>query len=135
MKNLISIFALGTLVGCAASTPDEARQMGPERQYSFKVDNDYQTTYKRVLDAARNCYQGPVGTAMMLVNGDIYSESKSGTVSVGMYGAVGASIYQVIDLKAIDSASTDVTAIFPMGPIEKQGFRVKAWATGSSSAC
>lgn len=133
MKTLILI-AAGALTGCAASTPQEARNMEPARQYRFEVGADYHTAYRRILDAARNCYQGQVFTATMLVNGDLYPDIKSGTVTVGMYG-IASSLYQIIDVRGIDTSRTEVIATFPLGPVEKRGGKVKAWASGTETEC
>lgn len=136
MKRLIWILAAtGLIAGCAANTPDAARQMGPERRYAFQANADYQTVYRRILETARKCHQGSVGTAMQMVSGDLYSDTKTGTVTVGMYGALGPSIYQVIDVKALDDGKAQVVATFPMGPVERLGSKVKAWATRDNAGC
>lgn len=131
----MSILAAGLVAGCAASTPDAARQMGPERRYTFQVDVDYQTAYRRILETERKCNQYPLGTAMQMVNGDLYPDTKSGSITVGLYGALGPSIYQVIDVKALDGAKSEVVATFPMGPVEKLGSKVKTWAASDNAEC
>lgn len=135
MKKLIGILVASLVAGCAASTPEAARQMGPERSYTFQVDVDYQTAYRRILEAERKCNQYPIGTAMQMVNGDLYPDTKSGTITVGLYGALGPSIYQVIDVRALHGSKSEVIGTFPMGPVEKQGAKIKAWATGGNSEC
>ena len=132
MKKLITILLASLLMGCAASNPQQAREMGADRRYTFQVETGYQTVYRRILDTARKCLQYPVGTAIQLVNGDLYSDSRTGSITVGMYGAVGTSIYQVIDVRGLDDMRTEVIAIFPMGPVKKIGSKVKAWANGNS---
>lgn len=116
------------LTACAATTPQQARDMAPERHYMFQVDADYQTTYRRILEAARNCYQANLITASQIVSGDLYPDTKSGTITVGMYGGLGASIYQVIDVRGLDDTRSEVNAIFPMGSVEKMGAWVKSKA-------
>lgn len=135
MKILTWILAAGLVAGCAASSPDAARQMGPARQYIFQADVGYQTAYRRILETARKCHQGSVGTAMQMVSGDLYPDTKSGTITIGMYGALGPSIYQVIDVKGLDGAKSEVVATFPMGPVEKLGSKVKAWAASDNAEC
>lgn len=135
MKTLLSILLLGVLVGCAASSPEEARELGPDRRYVFQVDRSYQKVYQTILDNARKCWQGPVGTAMQMVNGDLYPDSRTGTISVGMYGAMGPQLYQVIDVRGTEGDRTEVVAMFPFGPVDKLGPRLKVWAEGSSSEC
>lgn len=135
MKNpILTLLASLMLTACAASTPQAAREMGADRRYVFAIDADYQTAYRRILEAARNCYQGQVITATMLVNGDLYPDSRAGTVSVGMYG-IASSVYQVIDIQGLDGARSEIKAIFPVGPVEKMGAKVKGWATGTSAEC
>lgn len=134
MKNLLPILLAAMLTACAASTPQQAREMGPERRYTFEVDADYQTVYRRIVDVARSCYQGNLITANMVVNADLYPDTKRGAISVGLHG-IATSIYQVIDVHGIDATHAEVVAIFPMGPVEKQGRKVRAWASGSGTEC
>jgi hypothetical protein len=131
-----AMFAIiaATLAGCASSSPEDARNLGPDRKYSFDVAVDYQTVYRRIVDIARSCYQANLITASQIVNSDLYPGTRSGTISVGMYG-ISTAIYQVIDIQGDDAGTTKVTAIFPVGPIQKRGENVKAWATGSGKAC
>lgn len=135
MKKRLTILLSGLLMGCAASTPQQAREMGAERSYTFQVDADYQTAYRRIVDVARSCYQGNMITANMMVNTDLFPDTRSGAISVGLYGAMGPSLYQVIDVRGIDAEHTEVVAIFPMGPVEKMGAKVRAWASGSGAEC
>lgn len=135
MKKLIWILVASLVAGCAVSTPEAARQMGTERSYTFQVDVDYQTAYRRILETERKCNQYPIGTAMQMVNGDLYPDTKSGSITVGLYGALGPSIYQVIDVKALDGAKSEVVTTFPIGPVEKMGTKIRAWTTGYSSEC
>lgn len=135
MRSPISILAASLVAGCAASTPDAARQLGPERRYTFQVDVDYQTAYRRILETERKCNQYPLGTAMQMVNGDLYPDTKSGSITVGLYGALGPSIYQVIDVKALDGGKTEVVATFPTGPVEKLGSKVRAWSVMDNEEC
>lgn len=132
----IAIASLAVLLSaCAAGTPQQAREMGTERRYVFQVDLDYQTTYRRILEAARPCYQTNMITASMIVDGDLYPDTRSGTVTVGLYGALGPSLYQVIDVHGLDGARSEVTAIFPIGPVEMRGIKVKGWAEATSNEC
>lgn len=132
----ITIASLAVLLtACAAGTPQEAREMGPDRRYTFQVDADYQTVYRRILEAARPCYQTNLLTASMIVDGDLYPDARSGTVTVGMYGALGPSLYQVIDVRGLDGARSEVTAIFPVGPVDKRGEKVRGWAEAVATAC
>lgn len=135
MKKQTLLFMTAILTACAASTPQDARDMGADRRYVFEVGADYQTAYRRILETARNCYQGWVLTATMTVNGDLFPDTHSGTITVGLYGGLGASLYQVIDVRGLDGTRTQITAAFPMGPVEKQGLKVKAWANATGAAC
>jgi hypothetical protein len=131
----IAIASLAVLLSaCAAGTPQQARDMGPERRVVFEVEADYQTTYRRIVEAARTCYQGMLNGSMT-VNGDLYPDTRSGTVTVGLYGPFGPSLYQVIDIRGIDGARTEVMAAFPMGPVDKWGGKVRAWATATGTGC
>lgn len=134
MKALLPISLIAILSACAAATPQEARNLGPEHRYSFEVAADYQTVYRRIVEVERDCYQGNMLTASMVVNADLYPDTRSGTISVGMYG-MATSIYQVIDVRAIDSDHSEVRAVFPTGSAEGWGKKVEAWANGTAKNC
>lgn len=132
----IAIASLAVLLSaCAAGTPQQARDMGPERRVVFEVEADYQTAYRRILEAARTCHQTNLITASQIVDGDLYPDSRTGTVTVGLYGALGPTIYQVIDVRGIDGGRSEVSAVFPVGPVEKLGGKVRAWATAAGTGC
>lgn len=133
--NWLALTLLLALAGCAASTPQEARNMGPDRQYRFEVAADYQTAYRRILETARACYQTNLITASQIVSGDLYPDTKTGTITVGLYGALGPALYQIIDVHGLDPARSEVIATFPLGPVEKHGAKVKAWATSTGADC
>lgn len=133
MKTLIAALAVAALAGCAASTPHDARNLGPERQVVFQLADDYQTVYRRLVDVERRCFQTNLITASQIVNADLYPDTRSAEISVGLYG-IATSIYQVIDLQGTD-AGTTVTATFPLGNPQAWGEKVRGWAEGSRQAC
>lgn len=133
MKILVSVIAIAALAGCAASTPQDARRLGAERQVVFHLGDDYQTVYRRLVDVERRCFQTNLITASQIVNADLYPDTRSAEISVGMYG-IATAIYQVIDLQGTD-AGTTVTATFPLGNPQAWGDKVKGWAEGSRQAC
>jgi hypothetical protein len=136
MKIIFTILLASLLVGCATGSPQQLRnELGADRRYSFELDTGYQQVYRRLVDVMRCRYNGNMITASMLVNSDLYTDTRTGTISVGMYGGLGTVIYQVIDLRALDNGGTEVVAIFPSGSVQKMGEQVKAWATGSDNQC
>lgn len=136
MKKMMIVLLAGLLAGCATGSPQQLRnELAADRRYSFELDANYQQVYRRLVDVMRCRYTGNMISASMLVNSDLYTDTKTGTISVGMYGGLGAVIYEVIDLRALDNGGTGVVAIFPRGPVEKMGQQVKAWADGSDTQC
>lgn len=133
MKTLIALATLALLTGCAASTPDEARSMGDDRRVVFTVPDGYQAVYRRMVEIQRRCYQANLITASMIVNADLYPDTRSGQITVGLYG-IAVQIHQVIDIQGLDDG-TRVTAIFPLGNVRKQGERVNGWANGTRTDC
>lgn len=134
MAKLILLLTLAILTGCVAGTPQQARLLGPEKRYTLEVDANYQTVYRRIADAARACYQTNLITASQIVNTDLYTETRTATVSVGMYG-IATQIYQVIDIRAIDDNRTAIDAVYTIGRPDQLGERMRGWATGTSAAC
>lgn len=132
MKKPMAALLAALLAGCAASTPQEAREMAG-RTVVFTLDEDYQSVYRRLVDVERRCFQTNLITASQMVNADLFPDTRTATISVGMYG-IAQAIYQVIDLSGMESG-TRVTAAFPVGNLEAWGDKVRGWATGTRSAC
>src|SRR5690606_29081674 len=123
------------LAGCAPATLQGVRDLGPEKAYSFTAPQNYQAVYRKTLDQARKCHQGGMITAQMVVQGDLYHDTKSGTVSVALHGGLGVDTYQVIDVAAIDDKSTSVKAFYSMGSVQKQGALLRKWVLEDYGAC
>lgn len=124
-----------TLSGCAPSTAGGVREMGPHRQYMFVAPENYQPVYRKILDQARKCYQTGMITAQMVVQGDLFHDTKSGTITVALHGGLGVDTYQVIDLSAINEQQTKVVGHYSVGPVDKYGQTLKEWVLENSKEC
>ena len=125
---LLLILSLGSsmLFGCASlltpSTPGEARAMGPEKQSEFMAPENYMSVYRKVLNQTRKCNRSILFFAEVAVDGDIYQDTKSGTVTVAYRGfGPRNDIYRVIDLSAINDNQTKVTAYYSVEPPDREG--------------
>src|SRR3990172_2414470 len=125
----------GGLYGCAPSTAAGVRAMGPERQFVFIAPENYQPVYRKVLDQARKCFQMGLITAQQVVQGDLYHDTRSGTITVALHGALGVDTYQVIDVSAIDDNKTRVIGHYSIGPVDKYGQILKEWVLENSTEC
>ena len=121
-----------TLSGCAPSTAVGVREMGPDRRYVFVAPENYQSVYRKVLAQARKCYQTGMITAQMVVQGDLYHDTKHGTVTVALHGGLGVDTYQVIDVSAVDERQTRVVGHYSLGPVEKYGQALREWVLEDS---
>lgn len=123
------------LAGCAPATMQGVRDLGPDKAYSFTAPQGYQAVYRDILEQVRKCHQGGMITAQMVVQGDLYHDTKSGSISVALHGGFGVDTYQVIDIAAIDDSSTSVTAHYSVGSVERQGELLRKWALEDYRAC
>ena len=126
---------LVSLSGCAPSTAGGVREMGPERRFAFVAQENYQPVYRKILDQARKCWQTGMITAQMVVQGDLYHDTKSGTITVALHGGLGVDTYQVIDVSAIDEQQTKVVGHYSLGPVDKYGQALKEWVLENSKEC
>lgn len=131
MKNTTIVIA-ALLAGCAAATPQEAREL-EGRTVHITVADDYQSVYRRIVDVERRCFQTNLITASQIVNSDLYTDTRTASISVGIYG-MSAAIYQVIDIAA-EADATHITASFPLGDLEQWRDRISGWADGTRTAC
>lgn len=135
MKTLAIASLAILLTACAATTPQQLRDTAAENHISFEVAADYQTVYRRVLEVERACYQVGMISATQIVNGDLYPDSRTGTITIGLYGALGPSIYQVVDVRGLDGSRTLVDAALPRKPNDTLVRKLKSWAEGTSTEC
>lgn len=131
----LTVAVSALLSGCAPSTAGGVREMGPTRQYAFVAPENYQPVYRKVLDQARKCYQTGMITAQMVVQGDLFHDSKSGVITVALHGGLGVDTYQVIDLNAIDEKQTKIVGHYSLGPVETYGRILKEWVLENSNEC
>lgn len=131
---ILSIISL-SLTGCAPSTAGGVRAMGPTRQVEFVAPENYQPVYRKTLEQARKCWQSGMITAQMVVQGDLYHDTKSGTITVALHGGLGVDTYQVIDITAIDENHTKVVGHYSMGPVNQYGGILKQWVLDNSTEC
>jgi len=74
------------------------------------VEQGYQQVYRTVLTNARRCWQTGMITATMIVNGDLFTDTRSGEISVTLYGGLGPSTYLAFDVRALSDTQTQVTS-------------------------
>ncbi len=134
MRALVGLLCgalLLALAGCAPSTAGGVRDLGPEHQTVFAAPENYQRVYRKLLDRERECYQAGLITAQMVVQGDIYTDTKSGVITVSLVGALGTQVYQVLDVAATDENHTKITGSFPRGSADQFGQMLRRWLEGS----
>ncbi|RIY41976.1 BPTD_2524 family lipoprotein [Neopusillimonas maritima] len=134
-KVFIAVLTTIALAGCAPATLDGVRQMGPERSTTFTADQNYQQVYRKILRQARACHRTGMITAQMVVQGDLYHDIQTGTVSVALHGGLGVDTYQVIDVVAVDESTTKITGHYSLGSVQEQGELLRAWVLRDSTEC
>jgi hypothetical protein len=113
-----------SLSGCANSTIGGVRGMGSDRQFTFVAPENYQPVYRKILDQTIKCYPH---SYQLVVERDIFTDTKSGTISVRFQGPVSAAVMWVIDLSALDEKQTKVVGYFAYGSPDKKGQILKEW--------
>ena len=109
--------------------------MGAERQFTFTVPEGYQLVYRKILDQERKCWQTGLITAAIVVQGDLFTDIKQGTITTALHGGFGVDTHRVIDVLGMDNGSTRVTGMFALGPVEKYGRILKEWVVDNSKDC
>lgn len=136
MKKMMIVLLAGLLAGCATGSPQQLRnELAADRRYSFELDANYQQVYRRLVDVMRCRYTGNLITASTQVNSDLYTDTQTGSISVGMYGALGAQIWMVVDVRGLQNNHAQVIVMSPRGKVDALGEQVKAWASGTDTQC
>lgn len=134
MRKTSMYLALGALLtslaGCAV-TPTELRGSGPEHQVSLVAQQNYQPIYRTVLERQRDCAQQGLITASIEVQGDLFHDIRSGTITTALHGAFGVKTLSVVDLKAIDDRSTEVVVTSATTRPGEYADLIRKWLAGS----
>jgi hypothetical protein len=104
-------------------------------EYTFKASEPYQAVYRTVLHQARECFATGMITAQMVVDGDLYTDIKSGNVSVALHGGAGVDTYLVIDIKESTSTSSSVTVYNSLSTWERPARAVESWVLHGATEC
>jgi len=126
--------ALG-IAGCAPSTAGGVRELGTDRRYTFEAEQNYQQVYRKVLANARKCYQTGLITAQMVVQGDLYHDTKTGEITVALHGGFGVDTYEVIDIAAIGDSRTKIVGYRSIGPVTVSEQLSRDWVLDDSVEC
>jgi hypothetical protein len=111
-KFSVIILLVALVTGCAPATFGELRKKPGGGEASFQATQNYASVYRTILTNARKCYQGGAITAQLIVQGDLYPDTKSGEITVALHGGLGVDTYLGIDIKAIDDGNTTVKNVF-----------------------
>jgi len=92
--------------------------MGFDHQFTFVAPENYQLVYRKILDQTNKCYPP---SYQLVVERDIFTDTKSGTISARFQGPASAAVMWVIDLSALDDQQTKVVGYFSYGSPDKKG--------------
>jgi hypothetical protein len=129
MKRIAAACGLIALTACA-TTPGGLER--PEYATAFEVAIPYQLALKNIVDADRECQQGPLLPIGQVID-DVQNYPDLGEAKIvkGSSG-FGTQIYQVITVKAHGDSSAEVT-LFSKAHREKFAARLKRWAGGDKN--
>lgn len=131
MKTQIMIVLAGALLAGCAMTPDGLKE-NPENKASFRAADGYQTVFKRIVDANRECAPVPLlPLGQVIADAQLFSDLKLGTLTLGASG-VGTQIYQVIEVQEIAPSESLVT-LYAAARRDGALARLKKWANGEKT--
>lgn len=134
MARVIMALAVALLAGCAPATVGALRTQSAGKQV-FEVDTNYQAVYRTIIERARSCFQAGMITAQMMVQGDLYTDIRSGTISVALHGGLGVDTYLAIDVSAIGENRARVETYYAMNVHETNARAVEEWVRTGSAEC
>jgi hypothetical protein len=132
LKKSIYLALAGVLIcltGCAV-TPTELRNTTPDHRAMFTMQQNYQAAYRAILERQRACEQAGMITASVVVQGDLFTDLQSGTITTALHGGLGVQTMTVIDLKAAGDQATDVV-IATAQPAARYAAGIQRWLAGS----
>ena len=126
-RTTLAGISLVAIVGCSTSP---AGMEQPENASSFTIDQPYQLTLKRIVDADAECRRAPLLPVGQVIN-DVqhYPDLREAKIVQGAQG-VGRQIYAVIDIRENDAGSQ--VTLYAKSAREKHLKRLQRWASGDT---
>lgn len=117
--------AIIALSGCTTN-PSSMEQ--PENAASFTVDQPYQLTLKRIVEADESCRRGPMLPVGQAIN-DVqhYPDLREAKIVQGASG-IGRQIYQVTTVK--EAAGKSQVTVYAKSARDQRVATLKRWASG-----
>lgn len=133
-RKTVALALICLLTACAPATMQGVREKH-SGEYSFTANESYQAVYRTVLHQARDCFATGMITAQVIVDGDLYTDIKSGNISVALHGGAGVDTYLVIDIKESTPTSSKVTVYNSLSTWERSARAVEGWILHGSTEC
>lgn len=130
----ITLTVLLIIVGCAPATIEALRE-NHANKLSFDVKENYQPVFRKVLKTARKCFQTGLITAQMVVQGELYQDIETGTITVAIHGGLGVDTHLAVDVTAIDEDNSKVTVFNALSSWNRSSQLVREWVLENSAEC
>ena len=141
---ILSVTLLTLLSSCSPS-PQELREQESGKQVTFTAPENYQSVYRKILIQARKCYQtvSTFSTENVEVDGDLFNDTKSGSITVIKLTGGRRYTEVLIDISAIDDQQTKVDIYFQprrgvytsIDNVDNEGLDIKRWYITQSKEC
>lgn len=126
---VIAVFMLG---GCAAESIKDLKE-SPHRSEKIVIEQNYQRTYKNLLDKVGECFSDGFGG--MFVRHVLLSDLRTASISYVHGTPVGNKYFIHIEITAIDNDRSSVDAYVYFQAMEKYLRRIPEWAIDPSAEC
>lgn len=130
---ILTLLAL-SVISCGPSTIQGVRD-DHTRKYEFEAPENYQAIYRKIVTAARQCFQTGHISAQTVVQSDLYTDTQAGNISVALHGGLGVSTYLAVDITAVDENRTKIVVYSGLSSWNSGIERVERWALIDSTSC
>lgn len=131
---LLSLAVLAT-TGCAPATLQELRSRAEPPDAEFTTNQPYQAVYRTISEMSRKCFQGGLFTGQMVVQSDLYTDIKTGQVSVALHGGFGVDTYLGTDIAALSEQTTGVKVYAGIRTWKFKVPQVQRWVETGDRSC
>jgi hypothetical protein len=131
--DLLPVACALMLAGCqfAANSQDELRA-NAARRYEFDAPGNYQASYKRIADMARQCYAGAAINSAIQVEADLLPDLRRGTVAISA-NQFGTQYWATSEITPGAQDTTHVVVWNYRHGWDEIGPKFEAWSEGKTS--
>ena len=132
---LAVVVLVSVLSGCASTVSVADLRTVNEGSAVVQARMTYEKAYRVVASESRRCFERTLPGATVTVRADLFSDSKSGEVSVAGSTLTSSIAELLFEIRAIDSSTSEIRMFYRKQSSQSVERAMRAWLEGNTTVC